>query len=236
MGNSKIKGQVRGRPRAFDHDTVVGAAMELFWRRGYAGVSVPDLSAATGLSSSSLYNAYGSKLSLFEAALDRYLDTRITDWMVGPLRNGSEGLADLDGFLERLTATTRLRPPRGCLAVNTIAEFRQAPPAIAARTTRYRAELRDGLRAALGRAAAAGEIPPETVDVRVAAVVPMVIAFNLLIAAGAPAREARELLAAARAGGAWRLCAGNPLLVGELGRAVARGERVPQSDGERGAA
>jgi len=199
MGNSKIKGQVRGRPRAFDHDTVVGAAMELFWRRGYAGVSVPDLSAATGLSSSSLYNAYGSKLSLFEAALDRYLDTRITDWMVGPLRNGSEGLADLDGFLERLTATTRLRPPRGCLAVNTIAEFRQAPPAIAARTTRYRAELRDGLRAALGRAAAAGEIPPETVDVRVAAVVPMVIAFNLLIAAGAPAREARELLAAARA-------------------------------------
>jgi AcrR family transcriptional regulator len=199
MANAKTSVKGRGRPRAFDDDTVIGAAMELFWRSGYAGVSVPDLSAATGLSSSSLYNAYGSKLALFEAALDRYLDTRIADRMVGPLRQGSKGLADVEAFLKRLTATTRLRPPRGCLAVNTIAEFRDAPPAIAARTGRYRAELRDGLRAALGRAAAAGEIPPDTVDERVAAIVPIVVAFNLLVAAGAPGREARELLAAARA-------------------------------------
>jgi TetR/AcrR family transcriptional repressor of nem operon len=199
MPNSKIASRARGRPRAFDDDAVVAEAMELFWRSGYAGVSVPDLSAATGLSSSSLYNAYGSKLALFEKALDRYLDTRIADRMVGPLRRGSEGLADVDAFLQRLAATTRIRPPRGCLAVNTIAEFRHAPPAIAARTARYRAELRDGLGAALGRAAAAREIALETVDVRVAAVVPMVVAFNLLVAAGAPVREARELLAAARA-------------------------------------
>jgi TetR/AcrR family transcriptional repressor of nem operon len=173
--------------------------MELFWRSGYAGVSVPELSAATGLSSSSLYNAYGSKLSLFEAALDRYLDTRISDRMVGPLQRGSEGLADIDAFLQRLATTTRISPRRGCLAVNTIAEFRHAPPAIAARTARYRAELRDGLGAALGRAAAAGEIHPETVDMRVAALVPIVVAFNLLVAADAPVHEARELLVAARA-------------------------------------
>jgi TetR/AcrR family transcriptional repressor of nem operon len=199
MTDSEIQGKARGRPRSFDDDTVVGAAMELFWRWGYAGVSVPDLSAATGLSSSSLYNAYGSKLQLFEAALDRYLHTRIADRMVGPLERGSEGLADVYAFLERLAATTRLRPPRGCLAVNTIAEFRHAPPAIAARTARYRDELRDGLRAALGRAAAAGEIPPHTVDARVATVVPMIVAFNLLLAAAAPARETRDLLAAVRA-------------------------------------
>jgi len=199
MADSKISGKPRGRPRAFDNDEVVGAAMELFWHSGYAGVSVPDLSAATGLSTSSLYNAYGSKLSLFEAALDRYLDTRIADRMVGPLRRGTEGLADVDAFLERLAATSRIRPPRGCLAVNTIAEFRHAPPAIAARTARYRAELRAGLGAALGRAAVAREILPETVDLRVAIVVPMVVAFNLLVAAGAPVRELRELLATARA-------------------------------------
>jgi AcrR family transcriptional regulator len=199
MSNPKRPDKRRGRPRAFDEDAVVGAAMELFWRSGYAGVSVPDLSAATGLSSSSLYNAYGSKLSLFGAALDRYLDTRIADQMVGPMRDGAEGLADLDAFLQRLAATTRIRPRRGCLAVNTIAEFREAPPAIAARTARYRADLHDGLTAALARAAAAGEIHPETVDLRVAAVGPIVVAFNLLVAAGAPSREARQLLAAARA-------------------------------------
>jgi AcrR family transcriptional regulator len=143
--------------------------------------------------------SYGSKLSIFEAALDRYLDTRIADRMIGPLRHGSDGLADVDAFLQRLAATTRIRPPRGCLAVNTIAEFRHAPPAIAARTARYRAELRDGLGAALGRAALAHEIAPETVDLRVAAVVPMVVAFNLLVAGGAPTRELRQLLAATRA-------------------------------------
>ncbi len=202
MTNPQLTGKARGRPRAFDNDTVVGAAMELFWRSGYAGVSVPDLSVATGLSSSSLYNAYGSKLSLFEAALDRYLDTRIADRMVGPLRRGSGGLADVEAFFQRLATTTRIRPPRGCLAVNTIAEFRQAPPAIAARTARYRAELRAGLGAALERAVAGGEIPPETVDVRVAAVVPMVVAFNLLVAAGTPVREVHEVLAAARAAAA----------------------------------
>ncbi len=199
MAKSKITDRARGRPRTFDADAVVGAAMELFWRSGYAGASVPDLSAATGLSSSSLYNAYGSKLSLFEAALDRYLETRIADSMVGPLRRGSRGLADVDAFLQRLATTTRIRPPRGCLAVNTIAEFRPAPPTIAARTARYRAELREGLGAALGRASGAGEIPPETVDARVAAVVAIVVAFNLLVAAGGPVRETSELLAAARA-------------------------------------
>jgi hypothetical protein len=88
------------------------------------------------------------------------------------------------------------------LAVNTIAEFRHAPPAIATRTARYRAELREGLRAALGRAAIAGEIPTGAVGGRVETIVPIVVAFNLLVAAGAPARETRELLAAPRAAAA----------------------------------
>jgi hypothetical protein len=99
----------------------------------------------------------------------------------------------------RLAATTRIRPLRGCLAVNTIAEFRQPPPAIAARTARYRAELRGGLRAALARAAAAGEIHRETVDDRVAALASIVVAFNLLVTAGTPSRETRQLLDMARA-------------------------------------
>jgi AcrR family transcriptional regulator len=197
--NPQVKARPRGRPRAFDDETVVDAAMELFWSSGYAGVSVPDLSAASGLSSSSLYNAYGSKLSLYEAALDRYLDTRIAGRMVGPLRRGSEGIADVDAFLNRLAATTRITPPRGCLAVNTMAEFRPAPPTIATRTTRYRAELREGLRAALERADTAGEIPPNTVEPRVDTIVPIVVAFNLVVATGAPVRESRALLATIRA-------------------------------------
>jgi TetR/AcrR family transcriptional repressor of nem operon len=187
-----------GRPRAFDENAVLDTAMDLFWRNGYASASVPDISAATGLSSSSLYNAYGSKLDLYKAALDRYLD-HVLDRMFGALERGDAGLADVEAFLDRLAATTKRTPRRGCLAVDTIAEFRDPPPAIAARTMRYRTHLRRALFAALARAAASNEIPHDTVDARTAALVPMVIAFNLLVASNSPAQETRDLLNSARA-------------------------------------
>jgi TetR/AcrR family transcriptional repressor of nem operon len=177
---------------------VLDTAIELFWRDGYTGASVPDISAATGLSTSSLYNAYGSKLDLYQAALDRYLD-RVVDRMLGPLERGEAGLADVEAYLDRLAATIKLTPPRGCLAVNTIAEFRDPPPVIAAQTVRYRTHLHRALSAALARAAANDEIPRDAVDTRTTALVPIVIAFNLLVASRAPAPEARHLLSAARA-------------------------------------
>jgi TetR/AcrR family transcriptional repressor of nem operon len=187
-----------GRPRAFDGDAVLAAATDLFWREGYAAASLPALSEATGLSTSSLYNAFGSKLDLFVAALDCYLDGPMA-FMLGPMLDGSQGLADVDAFLDRLAATTRVDPPRGCLIVNTIGEFRDPPPDVAARTKRYRRLLRGSLRAALGRAAAVDEIPKEEVDARTDAIVPIVVAFHLLVASRAPARETRELVRAARA-------------------------------------
>lgn len=64
----------RGRPPGFDRDTVLGEAMLAFWRHGYEGVSIADLTAATGLQASSLYAAFGSKRELFELAVDRYAE------------------------------------------------------------------------------------------------------------------------------------------------------------------
>src|SRR4051794_23423223 len=64
-----------GRPRGFDPDAVVDAAVEVFWRKGYEGASMADLCAATGLRPGSIYAAWGSKLGLFSAAVDRYVDT-----------------------------------------------------------------------------------------------------------------------------------------------------------------
>jgi AcrR family transcriptional regulator len=187
-----------GRPRAFDEQQVLAAAMHLFWRVGYGRASVPALSQATGLSSSSLYNAYGSKLELFGAALERYRQRVIGGHMLGPLAGGEQGLADLDAFLERLNRALDQRPRRGCLVVNTIAEFRDPPPAVAACTARYRADLRAALRAALARAADRAEIAPDGVDARAEALAGIVIAFNLLVASRAPKAEARALLGVAR--------------------------------------
>lgn len=188
-----------GRPRAFDQAQVLDTAMRLFWRDGYAAASVPEISSATGLSTSSLYNTYGSKLDLLVAALAHYHETVLEARMLGPMVHGDEGLADVEAFLDRLGRALETDPPRGCLAVNTIAEFREPPADVAEHTARYRALLRQGLRAALTRAGERGEIPRDTIDARTDTMVPMVLAFNLLLAARAPAEEMRALLRAVRA-------------------------------------
>lgn len=63
-----------GRPRTFDRDQALLVAMEHFWRDGYAGTSVADLTAAIGIKAPSLYAAFGSKGELFEAAAALYFD------------------------------------------------------------------------------------------------------------------------------------------------------------------
>ncbi|MFJ9736517.1 TetR/AcrR family transcriptional regulator [Streptomyces sp. NPDC101166] len=64
----------RGRPRAFDRDRAVLDAARLFWRRGYSGTSTRALTAALGLSTSSLYAAFGSKAGLFEETVRTYAE------------------------------------------------------------------------------------------------------------------------------------------------------------------
>ncbi|MBZ0288774.1 MAG: TetR/AcrR family transcriptional regulator [Anaerolineae bacterium] len=60
------------RPREFDRETVLDKAMLLFWAQGYEATSVRDLTAATGISSSSMYEFFGDKRAIFLAALERY--------------------------------------------------------------------------------------------------------------------------------------------------------------------
>ena len=65
----------RGRPRGFDRDAALRRAMELFWRHGFEGVSMADLTAAMGIAAPSLYAAFGSKEALFREAVALYRAT-----------------------------------------------------------------------------------------------------------------------------------------------------------------
>jgi len=66
--------KARGRPRSFDVEKALDAAMHVFWRDGYQGTSLSDLTEAMGISRPSLYAAFGDKESLFYRVLDRYTE------------------------------------------------------------------------------------------------------------------------------------------------------------------
>src|SRR5271163_1420784 len=61
-----------GRPRAFDVEKALDGAMHVFWRKGYLGTSLSDLTDAMGINRPSLYAAFGNKESLFRKALEHY--------------------------------------------------------------------------------------------------------------------------------------------------------------------
>ncbi|MGP4017307.1 TetR/AcrR family transcriptional regulator [Saccharopolyspora sp. 5N708] len=63
------------RPRLFDEDRALEAAMRTFWANGYEATSTQDLCAATGLGRSSIYNTFSNKHDLFMRALTRYINT-----------------------------------------------------------------------------------------------------------------------------------------------------------------
>ena len=61
-----------GRPRAFDTEKALDKALQVFWRKGYEGTSLPDLTKAMGINRPSLYSTFGNKEALFRKALARY--------------------------------------------------------------------------------------------------------------------------------------------------------------------
>jgi AcrR family transcriptional regulator len=66
-----------GRPRKFDEETAVEAAMLVFWEKGYEGASLSDLTQAMGIDRKSMYLTFGDKEALFKRVLDRYNTTRL---------------------------------------------------------------------------------------------------------------------------------------------------------------
>ena len=112
------------RPREFDLDEALDAAMGAFWRRGYEGTSLADLMHAMGLQKGSIYKAFGDKHALFLCALQRYLDT-MHETQRDTLAGARSPRAALQAWLDRLIEAAPVEGGgcRGCLAVNTLVEL-----------------------------------------------------------------------------------------------------------------
>jgi AcrR family transcriptional regulator len=151
-----------GRPRAFDADAALDQAMEVFWRHGYEGATIAQLTEAMGINPPSLYAAFGSKEGLLKAALDRYSAKRAC-WMEEIL--SAPTAREVAERMLMGTADTQTDPanPPGCLLVQgglacgTGSE--NVPFELAAR----RAETENQLRDRFVRAKAEGDLK-ETAD------------------------------------------------------------------------
>jgi AcrR family transcriptional regulator len=107
---------LRGRPREFDVDQALTAALRVFWSKGYEGASMTDLTDAMGITRPSLYAAFGNKEALFRKALDLYEREKLCYMGQALEAPTARGVAQrlLQGSLENQTSRD---DPRGCLGV-----------------------------------------------------------------------------------------------------------------------
>lgn len=115
------------RPREFDTDTVLEAAMRAFWTHGYEATSMADLMRATGLQKGSLYKAFGDKHTLFLKTLARYMEIGLEEKRKAAAE--VEGaIGKLDRIFMRMMEKSRESECCGCYAANTLVELSQHDP------------------------------------------------------------------------------------------------------------
>jgi TetR/AcrR family transcriptional regulator, transcriptional repressor for nem operon len=146
------------RPREFDVDAALAAAMTTFWERGYAGASLSDLTAATGVGRQSLYLAFGDKQALYLAALDRYRAVFQVP-LLEALRGGGDIRQVLRAALVSLIDGSCGPVESGCLLVNAATERSGQDQRVRRRVAAAFEALEDALVEALDRAAEAGALP-----------------------------------------------------------------------------
>lgn len=147
------------RPKGYDRDRVVDAAMTAFWDKGYAATSAQDLVDSTGLGRGSLYHAFSGKHDLFLEALRRYEN----EWTArqvellggdGPVRDRVRAVLMTVVDEESGAAPAH----RGCLAVNAVIELGGSDAEVTARVRRIFESMRGAFQEALERARRDGEI------------------------------------------------------------------------------
>jgi AcrR family transcriptional regulator len=149
-----------GRPRGFNYDEALDRAMHVFWRKGFEGASLNDLTAAMGIQPASLYKAFGNKRALFEKALARYLAGPVA--FVHDALNEPTAFAVADRILRRTAEfLTEGRSRSGCMTIQAALAGGVEGEPIRRKLIALRVKEQDALRRRFERAKSEGDLPSD---------------------------------------------------------------------------
>ncbi|WP_198368678.1 TetR/AcrR family transcriptional regulator [Roseomonas rosulenta] len=152
-----------GRPRSFDETQALDRVMHVFWAKGYEHTSYPELEAATGLHRQSLRYAFGDKAELFRRAVEHYARSRL-DTVEALLHRPGSAAANIRAVFDFWARDARASG-RGCLMVNSLAEFADAlsavAPVLVAANRRLLTAFADAFRTAQAEGAIRPELDPD---------------------------------------------------------------------------
>ncbi len=151
------------RPREFDIEAALDAAAGVFREQGFAGTSTGALTAAMGIGRQSLYDTFGDKAQLYEAALARSLALD-NEAHRGALSTGPRAIDGIEIFLARV----RAKAGEGCLGLGAASEFGRRRPELTAIIAAAERALVTALAARVREAQEEGDVGPD-VDAREAA-------------------------------------------------------------------
>jgi AcrR family transcriptional regulator len=177
-----------GRPREFDVELALDRALDVFWRNGYEGTSIADLTTAMGINPPSLYAAFGNKAGLYRKAVDRYVERRTEFW------NEALNAPTARGMVEHLLResadflTEECNPP-GCMLVRGALSCSEAEDALQRELTARRTIGEVRLRERLQHAKDDGTMPSDLDPADYARYIMVVLEGMSVRAAGGATRE-----------------------------------------------
>ena len=147
-----------GRPREFDEEVVLEAAMDAFQTKGYEATSLADLCEATGLHKGSLYQTFGDKHELFMRSLHHYSEKEFRDVMAVAF-NSDSPLENVRAVVHKVCES--VGDCKGCLVINSMVELSPHDEEVKAAVNAFGEKRLRVMADMIGKAQAAGEIRAE---------------------------------------------------------------------------